>query len=76
MYGWKWLQCRAEGVIREASVPGCVTWREFQCRAEGVVGDCSGYCGQVWGRPFSAGLRVIIGGPQYRAVSICVGSAC
>ena len=36
-----------EGVIREASVPGCVTWREFQCRAEGVVGECSGGCGQV-----------------------------
>lgn len=51
-----------EGVVREASVPGCVTWREFQCRAEGVVQECSGGCGQVQGRPFSARLRVLLRG--------------
>lgn len=36
-----------EGVVRKASVSGCVTWREFQCRTKGVVRECSGGCGQV-----------------------------
>ena len=43
-----WIEAGCiEGVVREASVPGCVTGREFQCRTEGVVRECSGGCGQV-----------------------------
>lgn len=53
--GWRRLPCRTEGVVREASVQGCVRLHSGALRVWSE--DCRGTV-RVLGGPFSAGLRV------------------